>query len=178
MNQDRAIKSRLLEILIFVLSAGTLLYLVSYAFLLWETPERLVLIFIPAVLVLCVLRSLREGKFLPLSKRYNVIAAALVIALLVYSAYYFYSEFHSLLFERAANNNATDMVLGLALVLIVIVATWKVSGSAIPIVALVFIAYAFLGKYLPPGNVLYTAGIKFPAFIRFAAIGPDGIFGT
>ena len=178
MKQGEVVPSKALDIIILILSAGILLFLASYAILIWESPARLVLIFIPLVLILWSLREMRDGTLLPLSSRWNLLLGIFLMALLAYSAYYFYSEFHALLFERAAANNLTDMVLAVVLLFLVVLATWKEMGAAVPIVMIVFVAYAFLGEYFPSGSILYHRGISFSTFMGFSVLTPDGIFGT
>jgi TRAP transporter 4TM/12TM fusion protein len=178
MKQGEVVNSKALDMTVLILSVGIMLYLVSYALLIWESPNRLVLIFIPFVLILWSVRRMRDGTLFGLRGKWSLLLGFLFIALLAYSAYYFYSEYHLLLFERAADNNLTDMVLGMMLLVSVVLVTWQEMGSPIPLVLMVFVAYAFLGKYLPADSILSHAGISFSAFMRFSVLSPDGIFGT
>ena len=178
MQQTEAAQARVLDIIVLIVSLGIMLYLASYALLFWESPNRLVLVFVPLILIHWTLRRTRDGRLCPLGTKCNCLVGICLIGILAYSAYYFYSEYHALLGERAVNNNLTDMALGGLLLFLVLVATWKETGAAIPIVLLVFVAYAFLGKYFPVGSILHHAGIKFPAFMTFSVLSPDGIYGT
>lgn len=178
MKQDKGNQTKVLDIIILTVSLGMMGYLASYALFFWESPNRLVLVFIPLILIHWTLRNLREGRFFPLKAHWNFLLGIFFIAILAYSAYYFYTEYHSLLGERAADNNLTDMVLGGALLFFVVVATWKETGAAVPMVLFVFVAYAVLGRYFPVDSILHHAGIRFPAFMRFSVLSPDGIFGT
>ena len=128
MKQEKAAYLKILDIIILIFSFGMLLFLASYAFLLWETPDRLVLIFVPAILILWSLHRVRNGTFLPLQARWNLLLGVFLIAVLAYSAYYLYTEFYSLLNERAANNNLTDMVIAAVLIVLVIISTWRETG--------------------------------------------------
>jgi len=178
MKPGEVVHSKALDMTVLILSVGILLFLASYALLIWESPNRLVLIFIPFVLILWSVRRMRDGTLFGLKGKWSLLLGFLFIALLAYSAYYFYSEYHLLLFERAANNDLTDMILGMMLLVLVVVVTWQEMGPPIPVVLMVFVAYAFLGKYLPEGSILHHAGVSFSAFMGFSVLSPDGIFGT
>lgn len=47
--------------------------------------------------------------------------------------------------------NQTDIIFGSIAAIVTIAAAYKMSGKPLPIMAVVFIAYAFLGKYIPGG---------------------------
>jgi TRAP-type uncharacterized transport system fused permease subunit len=51
---------------------------------------------------------------------------------------------------RAALPNLTDQILGGLTILLVLEATRRTTGWILPVVALVFLAYAWLGPWLPP----------------------------
>ncbi len=51
---------------------------------------------------------------------------------------------------RAALPNLTDQILGALTILLVLEATRRTTGGILPVVALVFLAYAWLGPWLPP----------------------------
>ena len=51
---------------------------------------------------------------------------------------------------RAALPNLTDQILGALTILLVLEATRRTTGWILPVVALVFLAYAWLGPWLPP----------------------------
>lgn len=53
--------------------------------------------------------------------------------------------------RMAISANKTDMIFGIMAIVVVIAAAFKMSGKALPIIAAIAIAYAFLGKYLPAG---------------------------
>ncbi len=178
MKQDETNMNKFLDRCILLLTIGALLFLASYAIFIWESPNRLVLIFVPYLLILWIVRKMRDGHVFFLKGSRLHVLGGILIPLLAYCAYYFYSEYHLLLFERAANNNATDMFLGAVLLGLVVLMTWAETGPPIPSVMLVFIAYAFLGKYLHPDSVFHHGGISFSAFMRFSVLSPDGIFGT
>jgi len=177
-KQRGVVTSQALDTAILILSVGLVLFLVSYALLIWESPNRLVLVFVPVAVIIWSLYRIKNGGILPRKDRWNSLLGILIITVSAYSAYYFFTEQTELLTSRTGANNLTDMVLGGILLVLVVLVTWKTTGKAIPIVLFVFVAYAFLGKFFPVGSLLYHPGLNIPAFMTYSVIGPDGIFGT
>ncbi len=68
-----------------------------------------------------------------------------------------------------------DLILGVALTLIVLEAARRTIGPALPITALLFLAYALLGPYLPPP--LQHRGFSLELTIDQLYLTTDGIFG-
>jgi TRAP transporter 4TM/12TM fusion protein len=68
-----------------------------------------------------------------------------------------------------------DLVLGIALTLMVLEASRRTIGPAMPITALLFLIYAILGPYLPP--LLRHRGFSLELVIDQLYLTTDGIFG-
>ncbi len=68
-----------------------------------------------------------------------------------------------------------DLILGVALTLMILEAARRTIGPALPITALVFLAYALLGPYLPPP--LQHRGFSLELTIDQLYLTTDGIFG-
>ncbi|MDO8567809.1 MAG: TRAP transporter fused permease subunit [Dehalococcoidales bacterium] len=165
-----------LDILIIGVALVLFLLLVSYPIFLWESPERLILLFVPLCLIAWALASIKNKSLIPWDTAWNTrlgVAIAIVCAVI---GIYFFAEYRSLIYERSGSNTALDFVLGGIAVLLIILATWKTSGRAIPIVALCFLFYAALGKYFP--GVLHHAGLSWRMILMFSAVDIAGIFGT
>jgi TRAP transporter 4TM/12TM fusion protein len=112
--------------------------------------------------------SARESKRVPLLD-WVLIGASL------YSAYYIYANLQDLLFRVGVVPQTMDYivaVIGLALVLEL---TRRTLGWALPILALVFIAYGFLGHYLP--GVLEPRGYS-PERLFTYVYSLNGVFGV
>ena len=77
---------------------------------------------------------------------------------------------------RIAYPTVMDKILGVIAVLIVLEATRRVIGPAMPILAIIFISYGFLGPYLP--GVFNSPGTTFSSFIAQGYIYVHGIFGS
>ena len=70
----------------------------------------------------------------------------------------------------------TDIIFGLFFIIALLEATRRVVGNSLTIVVLCFVAYAFLGQYLP--SFLRFAGMSIKRFVEVMYLGSDGIFGV
>lgn len=77
---------------------------------------------------------------------------------------------------RIADPNAVDMVLGVVATLLVLEATRRTAGMALPLVAIGFILFGFIGPYLP--GVLNHPGIPLNQFVGMNYLFSEGIFGV
>ena len=71
---------------------------------------------------------------------------------------------------------SSDTFFGLMLLVVVIIAAYKTVGGAMCVVTLVFIAYGFLGRYMP--GILRHQGLNMRRFINLLFVTSDGIWGT
>ena len=69
-----------------------------------------------------------------------------------------------------------DKVFGVITILLVIIATWRMLGPPMPIIALVGIGYVFSGKFIP--SFLGHPGVPFDQFIEEMYLTTLGIYGT
>jgi TRAP transporter 4TM/12TM fusion protein len=77
---------------------------------------------------------------------------------------------------RIAEPNSVDIVLGIVATLLVLEATRRTSGMAMPLVAICFILYGFVGPYMP--GILNHPGIPLSQFIGMNYLFTEGIFGV
>lgn len=70
-----------------------------------------------------------------------------------------------------------DMILGSILILLVLWGTKKVTGLAMPLIALFFLAYAYFGKYVPLALFRHP-GVKFSQIISMGYMCTEGIFSS
>jgi TRAP transporter 4TM/12TM fusion protein len=68
-----------------------------------------------------------------------------------------------------------DLIMGLLLVALLLEATRRVIGPALPIIAGAFIAYAFLGPYMP--YVIAFKGVSLSRFVGQMTMSSEGIYG-
>lgn len=90
---------------------------------------------------------------------------------------YIHLEYDSLIGARALFSSNTDLLIGLALLILTLIATAAQWGLVIPIVGIVSILYAIFG-YIFPGEVLYHGGVSITRIIGYTSI-PQfrGLFG-
>lgn len=70
-----------------------------------------------------------------------------------------------------------DKVLGFLLIVLVLIGTVKVVGWAMPIIGLIFLAYAYFGAKIP-FPLLRHAGVKLPKLISMGYMTTEGIFSS
>jgi TRAP transporter 4TM/12TM fusion protein len=77
--------------------------------------------------------------------------------------------------DRATTPNHTDVILGVTFIVLLVEATRRTIGPIVPIIALLFIAYAWAGPWLPaPWN---HRGYGLDALVGHLFITLEGIFG-
>jgi TRAP transporter 4TM/12TM fusion protein len=76
---------------------------------------------------------------------------------------------------RAESNTSLDLVVGVIIIFLVLETTRQSFGWILPIVAIIFIAYAFLGSYIP--GALRGAELAPSKIISNLSIGLSGVYG-
>ena len=76
---------------------------------------------------------------------------------------------------RAANPLLRDIVVGIILIVLLLEASRRAIGPALPIIALVFTLYAFFGDHLP--LVIAFRGVSLRRYLSQIALSTEGIFG-
>lgn len=105
---------------------------------------------------------------------YWILLDSVSVVLSIVAVGYLYVSYEELVF-RAGNLNASDIYCGILLLIVTLEATRRSLGWPIPIIAISFILYAFLGNYFP-GN-LQIPGYDLERIIGHLVISTDGIFG-
>lgn len=99
----------------------------------------------------------------------------LFIAATLFVTFYIYTNVSALLFRFGVMPQPMDTVVAVLGLLIVLELTRRTSGWTLPILAGVFIMYAFLGPWLP--GILNHNGYSFARFVTYV-FGVDGVFGV
>jgi len=107
------------------------------------------------------------------SKLWIVIDSA-ALTLSVVSIIYFYVSHDAIVF-RAGELTLGDLIFGTAILILTLEATRRSLGLAIPIIALIFIGYAFFGHFLPGGLKIFPYDLE--RIIGHLVVSMDGIFG-
>jgi len=68
-----------------------------------------------------------------------------------------------------------DIVVGLTLTILLLEASRRVIGPALPVIALLFCGYAFLGPYMP--DVISFKGVSMNRFVGQMTMSTEGIYG-
>jgi TRAP transporter 4TM/12TM fusion protein len=96
------------------------------------------------------------------------------VAASVACAIYIAIELEGLQFRAGALFTTGDVIVGITGVLLILELTRRTAGLAMPILAVIFILYAFIGPWLP--GVLYHRGYNF-GFVFSYLYSDQGIFG-
>src|SRR4051812_18029353 len=123
------------------------------------------------VLVLSFLLFPIAARFRNRVQAWDVVAAAASVAILVY-AIWGGEDFT----DRATTPTQFDVVLGVIFIVLLLEAARRTSGWIMPVVAILFIAYAMLGPYLPPPWT--HRGYTFSRLVGHLFITLEGIFGV
>ncbi len=78
--------------------------------------------------------------------------------------------------SRAGMPIPRDMIFGFMLIVLLLEATRRVIGPALPVIAIVFIAYVFSGPYLP--DFMAFKGASLTRFISQMTMDSEGIYGV
>ncbi len=76
---------------------------------------------------------------------------------------------------RYGSPTTRDLIMGIMLVVFLLEATRRVIGPALPVIALLFCGYAFLGPYMP--DVIAFKGTSLNRFIGQMTMSSEGIYG-
>ncbi len=123
------------------------------------------------VLVLCFLLFPVAARFRDRIRWFDVIAAAVVVGILGY-AILGGEDFT----DRATGPLKLDVALGIIFIVLLLEATRRTTGLIMPVVALLFIAYAMLGPHLPPPWT--HRGYDVSRLVGHLFITLEGIFGV
>jgi len=71
--------------------------------------------------------------------------------------------------------NTRDIVVGLVLTVLLLEASRRVIGPALPVIALLFCSYAFFGPYMP--DIISFKGVSMNRFVGQMTMSTEGIYG-
>jgi TRAP transporter 4TM/12TM fusion protein len=123
------------------------------------------------VLLLAFLLFPMAAKFRDRIRWWDVIAGLICVGILIY-AIRGGDDFT----DRATTPNRTDITLGVIFIVLLIEATRRTIGWIVPFIALLFIAYAMAGPWLPPP--WNHRGYGLDALVGHLFITLEGIFGV
>lgn len=110
-------------------------------------------------------------------KKSSAILGLLTLITLVTGAYFLINtSVNSMLQRGITGSTAMDILLGVVLILLVLDITWRTVGFALTTIAIVFLAFALLGPYLP--GIIAHKGYDIPYITNYVSWTMEGIFGT
>ncbi|MFO7962655.1 MAG: TRAP transporter permease [Desulfobacterales bacterium] len=77
--------------------------------------------------------------------------------------------------SRAGIPTTQDLFFGILLVVLLLEATRRIVGPALPVIALLFTIYAFLGPYMP--QMLAFRGVSLSRYVSSVTLSTEGIYG-
>jgi TRAP transporter 4TM/12TM fusion protein len=120
------------------------------------------------------LKKTRFGlKFLSATDKIPVLDYVIGI-IAAFSAIYIMVDFGGII-ERYGDPNTRDVVVGLGLTILLLEASRRVIGPALPAIATAFIAYSFLGPHMP--DLIAFKGVSMDRFIGQMTMSTEGIYG-
>jgi TRAP transporter 4TM/12TM fusion protein len=99
----------------------------------------------------------------------------IIAAIACLSALYLAMDFMAIS-NRIGTPITRDIVIGLTLVVLLLEASRRVIGPALPIIAILFCTYAFLGPYMP--ELIAFKGVSLTRFIGQMTMSTEGIYGV
>ncbi|MBN2050550.1 MAG: TRAP transporter permease [Spirochaetales bacterium] len=160
-----------LQLVITILAVGASLYHLYYAyfhpyFALDHRSLHVMFMFV-LLFLLYPLSKKRSPRNRPSLLDLIFLAAVLVICIWIFTN-------STAILQRAGIFEKTDVIMGTLMVLLVLEAARRATGWAVPIIALVFILYAFFGPYLP--GAIAHKGYSIKRIATYLSLSMDGIF--
>ena len=129
------------------------------------------------VLALGVLVLLQKNK-IENKGLHTILNAVFVVlfAVSLVSTFYGVKNGNALLSIRNGVFNSMDVIMGIATIVLVLYLTWKYLGPALPLLAILFIAYAKWGNMIP--GYFGNKGYSVKRIVTQLYLGYEGIYGT
>ena len=161
------ISSKVLDILIWIMAGGLLIYQFLNVFIIIETGYQIQNTFLGFCLILTLLASLRQSKRLwPLTVLLLVVAVGSIL----------YARFNIDAWQfRLTFATVPDMIVCVCLLVLVLEVSRRSFGWVLPLFAVAFIIYGFIGYLLP--EPLRAHQYSFPHMLAHLTM-TRGIFGT
>ena len=121
----------------------------------------------------CLKHPRKNLRFLSITDRIPIMDYCLAIIASL-GALYIVFDYEGLAM-RAGMPVTRDLVMGVVLVLLLLEATRRVIGPALPVIAILFTAYAFLGPHMP--DLLAFKGVSLRKYLSNVTLSTEGIYG-
>lgn len=161
-------KVNYIVMILAILMSGFHLYTAGLGTLVSSRQRALHIIFAFVLAIFLYPATSKSNKEKPSILDYGFIA----IVLIVFGYLFIFNKQIAL---KAGAVGNIDLILGVLAILITLEITRRVVGMALPIVAIVFLAYAYFGPYLP--GVLGHRGFSIQRIVSHMYLGLEGILG-
>ena len=159
---------------------GRLLFWIAFSFSVFQIVTAAHLVDLPSQIVralhvgfLCLLGLPLVGAMRGGSNATRIVWWALGLAGMMVALYQ-WQQYEALIF-RAGLPLPRDTAVGIVALIVLFVATWRIMGPALPIIASVFLGYCLLGQYAP--GLMQTRGYDVSLVVDHMAFGTEGIYG-
>lgn len=162
-----------LAVILFLLSAGICLF---HLFITMSTSVSVMqsrVIHLFSLMMVWYLYKIQKSP----SKGKTVVSWVFLISILVLGIYYLTQTTPDVIREKGIwGITPLDMVAGLILIILILETSRQAIGLALPIIALIFLAYAVLGPHLP--NIIAHRGYDLEYITSYVGWTIEGIYGT
>ncbi|RSM68900.1 C4-dicarboxylate ABC transporter permease [Kibdelosporangium aridum] len=163
---------------LWIVGAGVALLVLKQVFLPFDQGNQYYLVIFLAVTLPLVFLSYRpKGRTSGDKDDPGVIDWVLSAITLVVALYPLLTGFDDFL-DRQGQLSTVDVVAGAVLLLLILEATRRTTGLVLPIICLVFLAYAYYGGFLPQSWAISHAGMNFDEIISALYDPSNGFYGT
>ena len=121
----------------------------------------------------CMRKPIKFCSFLSIKDRIPVMDYGLAVSGAL-AALYIVLDYQGIAM-RAGIPTARDLILGSILVILLLEATRRIIGPALPVIALLFTGYAFSGPYMP--DLLAFKGVSLSRYLSNISLSTEGIYG-
>ena len=121
----------------------------------------------------CFKKTIKFFSFLSVRDRIPLIDYALAAAGAL-TALYIVLDYEGIAM-RAGAPTTRDLIVGSILVILLLEATRRVIGPALPVIALLFTGYAFAGPHMP--DILAFKGVSLSRYLSNISLSTEGIYG-
>ncbi|MBB6454573.1 TRAP transporter 4TM/12TM fusion protein [Salirhabdus euzebyi] len=162
-----------LKIIVFILAIAFSIFQLTIIYYPVNTVQlRIIHLMFGLVLIFTLVPAIKSKKTSPIT--ISVDLALITLSLI--SCFYIAKESVQLSSERLGYYNSFDIFASIVLLILVIEATRRILGWALPIISILFILYALFG-FLIPGR-LGNAGFSFERISTSVSLWTEGILGT
>ena len=169
----RGVKSIALIITVLSIAASFFHIFISYSTAISVMQQRVFHLFL--LILIFYLYKYKDG--IEKHKKSSAVLGLLGIVTLITGAYFLINtSVSSMLHRGITGSTAMDILVGVVLIVLILDITWRTVGFALTIIAIVFLAFALLGPYLP--DIVAHKGYDIAYITNYVSWTMEGIFGT